>query len=169
LNAKYNSIAMRTISGCLILVTASVLLAPSSQELHNRYGEADQERFTVRPGISLIVQYGSDHLACQEFIEPTRPLIPDLSASPPFMSSETVTEILEEVAPALMRGKQTGENDVTMGCKNENRVLEYEGVVIVRSTYDCPPLKPQREMLATVAFTRDTCPKTRTLFNLTHR
>jgi|HubBroStandDraft_6_1064221.scaffolds.fasta_scaffold66583_3 hypothetical protein len=159
---------MRTISGCLILVAASVLNAPSSEEFHNRYGEADQERFTVRPGISLTVQYGSDHLACQAFIAPTHPLIPDLSASSSFMSSETVTEILEEIAPSQMRGKKISESGVAMGCKNENQVLEYESVVIVRSEYDCLPLKPQRERLATVAFTREACPKTRTLFNLTH-
>jgi hypothetical protein len=37
---------MRTIAGCSILVRASVFVAPSSQEIHNRYGEPDQERFT---------------------------------------------------------------------------------------------------------------------------
>jgi hypothetical protein len=37
---------MRTIAGCLILVTACIFVAPNSQELHNRYDEPDQERFT---------------------------------------------------------------------------------------------------------------------------
>jgi hypothetical protein len=37
---------MRTIAERLILVTASVFVAPSSQEIHNQYGEPDQERFT---------------------------------------------------------------------------------------------------------------------------
>ncbi len=37
---------MRTIAGCLIVVTTSVFVAPNSQELRNRYDEPDQERFT---------------------------------------------------------------------------------------------------------------------------
>jgi hypothetical protein len=55
---------MRIVAGCLLLAVGSVVLTQSSEELHSRYGEADLERFTVRPGISLTVQYGSDHLTC---------------------------------------------------------------------------------------------------------
>jgi len=56
---------MRPLIGYLLMVTSSLLTAQTSQELHNRYGEPDRERFAARPGIALTVQYGSDGLACQ--------------------------------------------------------------------------------------------------------
>jgi hypothetical protein len=36
----------------------------NSQEFRNLYGEPDLERYIARPGISVTVQYGSDHLPC---------------------------------------------------------------------------------------------------------
>ena len=82
---------MRIIPGCLIAVAvASFGLAPSSPELHNRYGLSDLERFTVRPGITATVQYGADYLACQIRIEPQESIIHpyDPKASLRLMSSE---------------------------------------------------------------------------------
>jgi len=61
---------MRIVAGFLLVAAASVVLMQSSQEFHSRYGEPDMERFTARPGISLAVEYGSDHLACQLLIKP---------------------------------------------------------------------------------------------------
>jgi hypothetical protein len=66
---------MRIVAGCLLVAVGSVLLTQSSQEFHSRYGEPDIERFAARPGISLAVEYGSDHLACQVVIEPPQSLI----------------------------------------------------------------------------------------------
>jgi hypothetical protein len=94
---------MRTI---LVVVTTSVMLAQSSQDLHARYGESDRERFAARPGISLTVEYGSDHLACIRLIEPPQPLT-YAEEHVPLMSPEGVSEVLDEVAPAAMRGKKS--------------------------------------------------------------
>ncbi len=66
---------MRTAVGCLVVAVATVGLAPSSQDFHSRYGRPDIERFTVAPGISLTVEYGSDRQACELRIEPTQSLI----------------------------------------------------------------------------------------------
>ena len=74
------------------------------------------------------------------------------------MSPEAVTEILEEAAPANMRGKETGKAITMAGC-NEFHIVEYENTTITRSTHNCLPLKPEREMRATVAFKRDICSK----------
>jgi hypothetical protein len=60
---------------CFLVAAASFVLTPSSQDLHNRYGEPDVERFIARPGIGLTGQYGSDHLACQVLIAPPQSLI----------------------------------------------------------------------------------------------
>jgi hypothetical protein len=78
--------------------------ATGSQELHNRYGEPDRERFAARPGISLSVEYGSDHLVCYALIEPPQPLI-YAEDQVRLMPSEAVTEVLEEIVPVATRGK----------------------------------------------------------------
>lgn len=74
------------------------------------------------------------------------------------MSPEVVTEILEEVAPANTRGKETGKMIQNAGC-NEFQTVEYGNTTITRSTHNCLPLKLEREMRATVAFKRDICSK----------
>jgi TonB family protein len=148
---------MRILAGCLFVAAGSALLTPSSQEFHNRYGEPDLERFIARPGIGLTIQYGSDNLACQVLIEAPQPLIYTENDAP-LMSSEAVTEILEEVAPANMRGKETDKTITMSGC-NEFQIVEYENVSITRSTHNCLPLKQEREMRATLVFKRDICPK----------
>jgi hypothetical protein len=148
---------MRILAGSFLIVTASVLLSQSSQDLHNRYGEPDRERFAARPGICLTVEYGFDHLACNALIEPPQPLT-YTDNDVRLMSPEAVTEILEEVAPANMRGKETGKTFTTAGC-NEFQIVEYENMTITRSAHNCLPLRPEREMRATVAFKRDICSK----------
>jgi hypothetical protein len=148
---------MRIVAGSLFIVAASVILAPSSQELHNRYGEPDLERFMARPGISVTVEYGSDHLACQVLIEPPLPLIRTREQVRQ-MSSQSVTEILEEIAPMQARGKLTGFSDTAFGLGLTT--LEYEYVSITRSVGGCCSSKPdQQEVLATVLFKRDVCPR----------
>jgi hypothetical protein len=148
---------MRVVAGSLFIVAASVVLAPSSQELHNRYGEPDLERFMARPGISVTVEYGSDHLACQALIEPHQPLI-RTGEQVRQMSSQTVTEVLEEIAPMQARGKLTGIADTAFGVGIT--ILDYENVSITRSTGGCCSSNPnQQEVRATVLFKRDVCPK----------
>ena len=89
---------MRFLVGCFLVGVAGLVLVQSSQELRIRYGEPDVERFAVRPGISLSVEYGSDHLVCQALIEPPKTLVhPEEPV--PLMSSEAVTAILEDIAP----------------------------------------------------------------------
>ena len=63
---------MRMIASCLILAGGALALAPSSKDFRGRYSAPDLERYTVRPGISLTVEYGSDHRACRILIEPPR-------------------------------------------------------------------------------------------------
>src|ERR1700757_1375217 len=120
---------MRIVAGCLLVAVGSVLLTQSSQEFHSRYGEPDRERFAARPGISLTVEYGSDHLACHALIEPPQPLT-DTEEDVPLMSSEGVSEVLEEVAPIAMRGKEINALTHQSGC-NVVHMTDYENVVIM--------------------------------------
>ena len=147
---------MRLFLGWFLAGTAGLVLLQSSRDLRDRFGEPDVERFTAHPGISLSVEYGSDHLVCQALIEPPQTLI-HREEPAAFMSSEAVTEILDDIAPANVRGKQAGRMVTASGC-NDFEILDYEGASITRSTHNCLPLKPEREMRSTVVFKREACP-----------
>jgi hypothetical protein len=147
---------MRTLVGSLVLVFASLLLAQTPQDLRNRYGEPDMEHFRPRPNIGLTVEYGSDRLACEILIEPLQPLLHQDDQAQ-FMSSETVTDILEEVVPERIRGKQTLAGLHTASGCSEAVFYDYENLSIARSTNNCLPLKPERETRASVIFKRDSC------------
>ena len=150
---------MRILIACFLVAAASVALSQSSQELHNRYGEPDRERFAARPGISLTVEYGSDHLVCQALIEPPQP--PTYSEEHvPLMSSEGVSEVLEGVAPVAIRGKEINTGSFQSGC-NEARMTEYENVSIMRSTHTCDSWSREQDVRTTIIFKRDVCPRQR--------
>jgi hypothetical protein len=53
------------------------------------------------------VEFGSDGVACQELLEPLKPLL-HREEQAVFMSSDAITEVLEEIAPAVARGKENG-------------------------------------------------------------
>ncbi len=146
---------MRTSFGCLLVGIAGLVLAPNSQELGNRYGVPDMERFIVQPGISLTVEYGSDHLTCQALIEPPQALF-HREETAPLMSPEAVIKTLETIAPESERGKEISRGITASGC-NEFQVVEYENVTIMHSMHNCLPPKPDREIQATVSFKRTTC------------
>jgi hypothetical protein len=146
---------MRVSIGCFVLMAVCFGAAQTAQEFHSKFGEPDIERFTARPGIGLTVEFGSDGLACQELLEPLQPLF-HREEQAPLMSSDVVTEVLEEIAPADIRGKDTGKSITVSGC-NKVEIFEYEHLSITRSTHDCDPSSPNREVRATVAFKRDPC------------
>jgi hypothetical protein len=148
---------MRILVGSFLIMTASVLLSQSSKDFHVRYGEPDRERFEARPGITLTVDYGSDHLACYALIDPPRPLTYS-EESGPLMSSEGVSEVLEEVAPSAMRGEQINGRIEFSGC-NQFRLTDYENVSIMRATHTCDPSSHDQDIRTAITFKRGICPK----------
>ena len=148
--------AMRIIPGCLLLGVAIVSMAPTSQDLHNWYGRPDIERFTVGPGISLTVEYGSDQQACEMRIEPTEPLIHSFPHNDVVMPEADVTKVLDEVVPISSRGKliKTGGFQASCGVGN---LTEYENVSIMRATTACSRSSPNKDVGTTVVFKRDIC------------
>jgi len=118
---NYNGVALRIIATCLILAAASGVLAPSSQELHNRYGELYLESFLARPGIGLTVEYGSDHS----------------------------TRIDRTSPPPLPSWRKPSSDVAGYGHRNSGR--------------GCAGLSPtpEREVRATIAYTRDVCRKSK--------
>ena len=147
---------MRILAGCLLVTAGAVFAVQSSDEFHAKYGPSDLERFQVRPGISLTVQYGSDHEACEMVIGPLQPLIhPEGQA--PLVSSDSVSEILEEVAPSAMRGKEIGSGNFQMSCAL-GTVTDYENVTISRGSSACKAGSPDRDSSVQINFKRAACP-----------
>jgi hypothetical protein len=148
---------MRIVAGCFLVAAASFAFSQTSQDLHNRYGEPDRERFAARPGISLTVAYGSDHLACEALIDPPQPLA-STEEHVPLMSSEGVSEVLEEVAPVAIRGKEISSASFQSGC-NQVRVTDYENASIMRSIHTCDLSSHDQDARTIITFKRDICPK----------
>ena len=156
---------MRFLVACLAIAAASAALPQSSKELHNRYGEPTLERFQARPGINVTVEYGSDHLACQLVIEPPQTLIHQEEQTQ-LMSSEDVSEILEEVAPVASRGNVISRNSFQASCGVGN-LTDYENVTIMRGMSACESSNPNRDSRTQIIFKRDACPKTKNPFGVT--
>jgi hypothetical protein len=163
---NYNAGAMRIVAGCLLVAVGSVLLTQSSQEFHSRYGEPDIERFAARPGISLAVEYGSDHLACQVVIEPPQSLIHQEEQAR-LMSSDGASQVLEETAPVAMRGKETNAMIDVTGCVQVH-MTDYDNVFIMRTTHTCDVSSLDQDVRIAITFKRDICPKPKTPFTVNH-
>ncbi len=148
---------MRTLIGCAVLLTASLSAAQTSQELHSRYGEPDIERFNVRPGIGVTLEYGSDGLTCQMVIEAQQPLV-HREQPRRKMAPDVVDGIIDEMVPPEVRGRKVDDLLQSTGC-GQSHVDFYENVSISRSTDHCLPLKPERDGSVTIVFKRQTCPK----------
>jgi hypothetical protein len=106
------------------------------------------------------VEYGSDHLACYALIDPPQPLTYSEELVP-LMSSEGVSEVLEQVAPISMRGKEINSGSSVSGC-NEASTTEYENVSIMRSIHTCDALSHDQDVRTAITFMRDICPKPKT-------
>jgi hypothetical protein len=156
---------MRIAAAFLLVALGSVALTQSSQELHNKYGDAELEGFTARPGISLTVQYGSDHLVCQALIEPPQSLIHQEEQAR-LMSSEGASQVLEEVAPVATRGKEINSAITFSGCV-QTRMTDYENVFIMRTMHTCDSSSLDQDVRIAITIKREICPKPKTPFTVT--
>ncbi len=148
---------MKLVIGYAILLVACLGAAQTSQELHSRYGEPDTERFKIREGIDLTVEYGSDGAACQMEIKP-----PTLIVQRPqqkVMAPAVVDGIIDEFAPPDARGRKVNRMLQQMSC-SRSVVDFYENVTIHRATDACLPSKPERDTSVIIVFNRQACPDT---------
>jgi hypothetical protein len=131
-------------------------LTPSAVELRKRFGVADSglpigDVFLIGPDITIVVKYGSDHLACSIAIEPA-----DLGN--PYIPKEKVSELLDELAPAAMRGREiSGYGEFRPSCLGVGMAV-YENVFIGRWPNYCVPEHKDTEKGASIQFKRDACP-----------
>ena len=174
---------MHTLLKFLLLLLISIPLASqTSSELHARYGDPNEERFTVRPGISVSVEYGSDRAVCRFVIDPVPVTEPKkhvvahaaqsgsqsssgealeqytgLNDPPPlaYIPIETSEEVLEELIPVSNRGEEISHYNWESG-GDQIRDTEYSNVSIFRSIDDPGQNKPQLRRI-TATLKRDGC------------
>ena len=95
---------MKRLIGCALLLTSCLGVAQTSRELHSRYGDSDTERFKIRDGIGLTVQYGSDGFACQMEIKPQTLIVQRPQQK--VMAPEVVNGIIDEFVPPDTCGRK---------------------------------------------------------------
>jgi hypothetical protein len=145
---------MRFLAGIVILLVAGVAFPQSAPEDDPMRGPANTyQKYEIRPGITLGVQYESDGLACHMDITP---LYRPRSDSWPIdtIPLDTINSILDEVLPAKVYGKRVGVFTSYMSCASM-AYLRANGVGI--KITECPLPRPEVEEVA-IQFTRPECP-----------
>ena len=127
---------------------------------------AKLESFEVWPGISLTTTLGADRRVCQAHFEPTESLIH--RATNQYMNSDTVTEILEEIAPAAARGKSTPIRGFQASC-SALEWMAYENVSIEIGINACSYSRLYHDGKVSVFFRRAACPKHENPFRATSK
>ena len=148
---------MKMLIGYAIVLTSYLCAGQTSAEFHSRYGESDTERFKVRDGIALTVQYGSDGSACQMEIKPQNLFVQRQPQR--FMAPDVVDGIIDELVPPDTRGRRANGFTLRTGC-GESKVDTYDNASIVRAIDTCLPSQPERDTGVTIIFKRQACPDT---------
>jgi hypothetical protein len=148
---------MRILTGCLLIAASALAMAPNSEELHKWYGEPYMERFIARPGVSVLVEYGSDRSVCAVSIGPPRSIAHPEELGQPF-PLEGLSEVIEEIAPQAMRGREINSGSYQTSCA-VGHMTNYENVYIERESSVCGLPSYENELGARIFFKRDICPK----------
>jgi hypothetical protein len=98
----------------LAIIFAMVLLAASSAlaqvdaySLRSKYGQPlDRETFTVRPGIEMVVDYGPSKQVCKIQLPSGKKIVG--TAPVGAITKDQINEVLNEVVPPSIRGKELG-------------------------------------------------------------
>lgn len=145
--------------GLLFASAPAEVSAPSVQDIHKLYGEPTMERFAVGNGITVTVEYGTDHAACQILIAPNRLLV-EVQSPDALMSSPGVSRVLQELLPLATRGRQVDSNSIQV---DGNTLLktDYEKLSIRRicSLQSCISSTENQDVRTLVVFKRDACPR----------
>ena len=150
----YNRLTLRLLAGLVILLAASVAFpqaAPSDDPLK---GPAKTyQKYEIRPGITLGVQYYSDGRACHADITPLHgPTYPP-DETPQTISMNTINSIPDEILPAKTYGKRVGFLTSYMSCASVAS-LRANGATIKITEFP-PPLVEVEEVV--IDFDRPIC------------
>src|ERR1700721_538994 len=150
---------MRIVAGCLLLVGAALASQQSSSEYHGIYGPSDVERFTVRPGITMTVEYGPDQVACQMIITRSRPLLATIHWPPTstMLSENEMNQIIDELAPATVRGAKIQNLGGWQSGQAFASVEDYENAEVTHTGTDCKKSPAACMYMASIRFKRKEC------------
>jgi hypothetical protein len=117
------------ISFAVVLLAASSAFAQvDAYNLRAKYGQPlDREIFTVRPGIEMIVDYAAGKQACRIQLPSGKKIVGTVPVGA--ITKEQIHDILNEVVPPSIRGKELGRMMQATGAPMLF-VTEYEHVTI---------------------------------------
>ena len=97
-------------------------------------------------------------MACQFLIAPAQPLI-ELQTPIPPMSSQGVSDVLQELLPVATRGKQIDSDTIELGAATLLKA-DYGNVSIRRfcSLPSCVSSTEKQDLRTLIIFKRSTCP-----------
>ena len=91
--------------GIALLAATSAFGQIDASSLRSKYGQPlDRETFIVRPGIEMVVDYGSGRQVCQIQLPSGERMVG--SVPPGVVTKQQVDEVLQEVVPSSVRGKE---------------------------------------------------------------
>jgi hypothetical protein len=114
--------------GVLLLAATSAFGQIDASSLRSKYGQPlDRETFTVRPGIEMVVDYGSGRQVCQIQLPSGEHMVGSVPAG--VVTKEQVDEVLNEVVPLSVRGKEINRGLIYTGAPMFS-FADYEHVSI---------------------------------------
>ena len=145
--------------GCLFTGVPGDAPAPSADALRKQFGEPNIEFFSAPNGIAVAVQYGPDRVACDLLIGHAQSLTQRDTQPPPPVSSAAISDLLQELVPVAIRGKQISTDTVQIATSTLI-TLEYESVSIRRecTAPSCVSSNQSLDIRTQVKFKRSSCP-----------
>ena len=96
----------------IALITCTLLVGQTRNELKRKYGELVSETFTVRPGVAVTATYGPAGRIVELLIAPENPALIK-SRGQSIMTKEVAAAIIDELVPKAERGRYVvGEFDL---------------------------------------------------------
>jgi hypothetical protein len=146
MNAKMNLRLLATFVGFTLSAFAQIDGTKFASDLRTKYGPPlTRETFTVRSGIEMIVDYAANGHVCRIQLPPVGP-----GRDPGVSSPQAIDELISELVPLTMRGKELRRMMSTAG-RFSVLMVEYENVTVAEG------LEGQRRTEVTVTFTKEAC------------
>ena len=137
------------LSPFVVLCVSALAQQMDSTALRAKYGEPlARETFQIRPNIEAVVIYGSGHQVCRIELPPGRNIAGE--TPPGIATTQQVDEVVEELAPLSMRGKEIGRGIIFAG-RISFASANYENVNISE------PQDNGRRTAVTITFKRPDC------------
>ena len=115
--------------GIVLLAATSAFGQIDESSLRAKYGAPlDRETFMVRPGIEMLVDYGPSRQVCRIQLPSGIRIVG--SVPPGEFTKQQIDEVLGDVVPPSIRGKQLNSYLMATGAASAFSLVEYENVSI---------------------------------------